>query len=271
MTALLSFLTSCRIETFEKNDASTDVATASQSNTESEVTSVLSAPDDHRSLLLDELVAQVEDYMAVLHSGDIEATCEKFKLEKNSLFPNTYECDEEIYRVLHTNMTYSYGSVLKEDEQDYDLEVLCNIPDLASCVSLVFSDEEYMVGASEAWVLALCEGDNDQVNETYKQMLENVITEALRRIDEGEYTESVTYNDYFSLHDNINNWNVLKFPDFITFMNQNQFMNNIAYRDINQSYELFCRVGSRLVEDGKLEQKVLEQKMEQLQILIDEN
>lgn len=264
-------MTSCSIPTFSNSsmlDSTPDDALLDASSDEA------SEPDlqteETEDPYYDQLIVQADAYMQVLQLGALQKTSSKFNISEDDLLPSTYPCDEEIYRVLFTHMTYYYGSMTQTNHQDYDLTVTCLIPDLQTCVKEVREDEEFMVTISEEYVIALISNDQDLAYDAYQTMNNAVLEEAIRRIDEEVFTNAIMYTDYFRFHDNIESWNCTRIPSFVTMLSHDQYMKNLGNAYGAGLIELIRATGTKLVEEKKMSQKALDDKLSELTMMYEE-
>ena len=203
-----------------------------------------------------ELSSEADYFMLILKGGNIEEASDAFRLAQDEMLPDTYTIDSEIYKVLFTHMTYSYGILMNQDYTDYMLDVTMTLPDLLSCVTEVREDVDFMNQVAENWILALDSGDADEVMVQYRLMQEDTILEAIRRIEEGEYTNTKLYTDYFTFHDNQGSWLVTHFPAFADICAQDRFLKKLGLIDQITEFQILDNASQKLVEDGKLtEQK----------------
>ncbi len=268
-TALLSFVTACSIPTYTK--ASIDELSATDdsfSSMKTELVDIGQTSASQTSLISDEVLEQAEEYMSVLVSGDLEATCDKYSLLRREMISSTYDFDEDIYRLLHTRISYFYGCVVRHSQQEYDLDVTCRIPDLMGCVEIVRKDEAFMSDVAEPWIVALVDKDQENLNDLYQLMNESVLKEAMRRIEDGEYEEVVLYTSSFRFHQNVENWNCTRFPQFVGFMAQNEYMSNLCKMTSSEAFDLVNVYGPKLVENGQIEQSNLDETLESIRALI---
>lgn len=268
LTALLSFVSSCSIPTFTKSSESNtsderSTVTSIETRTSESMTS-----DQHTST--DLLKQYADEYMSVLISGDMETTCAKFSLSKKEMLPPTYSNDEEIYHLLYANMTYSLGYTVRRSQQEYELSVTCYFPDLQECVKAVRQDETFMYEWSEPWVIAFVNSDHTQLSTSYDAMNEAVLKEAMRRIEAGEYTQRAMLTSSFEFHQNFDDWNCTKYPDFINFMSQDMYMERLGTMQTSEALDLIENFGPKFVQDGKIQDSDYQTAVENLKILINE-
>lgn len=199
-----------------------------------------------------ELSSEADYFMQILKDGNIEETSRAFRLNQDEMLPETYTIDSEIYKLLYTHLTYNYGFLMNQDYTDYMLDVTMTLPDLLSCVTVVREDVDFMNQAAENWILALDSGNAEDVMVYYRMMQEDIILEAIRRIEEGEYEETKLYTDYFTFHDNQGTWLVTHFPAFADICAQDRFLKKLGYMDPITEFQILENASQKLVDDGKL-------------------
>jgi hypothetical protein len=210
--------------------------------------------------ITDKRILLAEDYMKVLSTGDFDAVSAYFGLSFRDMMEPVFDCYLDIFRVLFANLEYSYGSLFTTNYTDYSLDVTCKVPDIKSCVSIVLEDEEFMNEVSKEWILALvAEFGSDESVTAYAEMVNNILLEALRRIEEGEYTEKVIATGSFRFHDNgVEDWICSGTPEFVKMCAKDDYMWKLIYIDPISEYYLIERVGNLLVSDGTIMQKQLD-------------
>lgn len=202
-----------------------------------------------------------EEYMKVLQTGDPTSVMEKFRISSGDFLAPIFACYVEIFTTLFTNMDYNFGALSSKGYTECDLDVTCRIPNVKACVDLVLADEDFMLEVSREWVLAQVNGYNSQTAiDAYANMVNNILLEALRRINEGEFTEKTIYSGYFSFHDNGDgDWVCVATPDFVKVCNKDDYMWKLIYLDPVAEYSLVSSTGAVLVSEGTVNQKDLDE------------
>lgn len=265
LTALLSFVSSCSIPTITKASSSEGISTVSSSESfeaETETTEEYS--------LYDEIIEIGDEYMKVLTSGDLVATCEKFSYTKKEMLPATFDFDNDIYQLIYTNMTYFFGGVIQKAERDFELSVTCYVPDLQNCVKTVRQDETFMYEVAEPWIVAVVNNDQTQLAPSYETMNEKVLKEAMRRIDMGEYTQKTMFISVFKFHQNIENWNCMGYPEFANFMSKDSYMKKLGEMQTSEAFDLIELFGPQLIQEGKIQEEQYNETLEGLGLLLEE-
>ena len=255
---LLSFLTSCDMGkpptratqiSSVPSDLVTETTPASDGTTGEEGESMETEGDP---TIKSELSSEADYFMQILQAGNIEETSRAFRLNQDEMLPETYTIDSEIYKLLYTHLTYNYGVLMNQDYTDYMLDVTMSLPDLISCVSEVRGDVEFMNQAAENWILALDSGNAEDVMVYYRMMQEDIILEAIRRIEEGEYTQTKLYTDFFTFHDNQGSWLVTHFPAFADICARDRFLKRLGMIDPIEEFQILENSSQKLVDEGKL-------------------
>lgn len=246
ITALLvvvsMFMSSCSLGSMPSrtsSDSAFSEETSDPSDQESSETSEEEGTD---------LKALAEDYMQVLKQGDPTQVCSTFNLSLSEVLPATYPCDKELFKTLFTNMSYSYGSLVTLDHVNYDIAVDCTLPDVRGCVEEIQKDQLFMVDACKPWIFAMCEQyDSEEVAVAYAAMKNDILVEALRRINEGEYTQTLMFSSCFTFHDNGDGeWLCKKIPDFVTVCGTDNYMRRVAMISMMTEYTIIEENGATL-------------------------
>lgn len=195
-----------------------------------------------------DLKALAEEYMQILKEGDPSQVCSTFGLSLSDVLPPTYPCDKDLFKSLFANMTYSYGSLVTTDYADYDIAVDCTLPDVRGCVDEILKDELFMVEACKPWILAMCEQyDSEEVTLAYAAMKNDILVEALRRINEGEYTQTLMFSGNFTFHDNGGGkWLCKKIPDFVQICAKDNYMKKVGMINVMTEYTIIEEYGATL-------------------------
>lgn len=207
-----------------------------------------------------------DQYMAVLQTGDLSSVMDYFRISFREITEPMYECYEQVFRTLFKDVSYDYGSVLTSDYNDFDLSVTCKVPDIDACVDTVLSDEAFMNDVSADWVKAIvAEYNSMDALIAYEAMRNNILLEALRRIEEGEFTDVLVVSGSFRFHDNSgeNNWLCTRTPDFVRMCANDYYMPKLVYIDPQSRLNLIIRVGSSLAEKGDMDRKALDTFLEE--------
>lgn len=218
----------------------------------SEETSAPSDPDASETSEEDstdsDLKALAEDYLQILKQGDPSQVCATFNLSSTDVLPATYPCDKDVFKTLFTHMSYGYSAIVTFDNSDYYLNVDCTLPDIRGCVDEILKDQVFMVDACTPWILAMCEEyGSDEVKQAYAAMKNTILVEALRRINEGEYTESLGFSSSFLFHDNGGGkWLCKKVPDFVCICGRDNYMKKIGLINMNTEYMIIEEYGATL-------------------------
>lgn len=194
-----------------------------------------------------DLKALAEKYMQVLKEGDPSKVCSIFELSASDVLPATYPCDKELFKTLFANMSYSIGSLITMDYSDYDIAVDCTLPDVRGCVDEVLKDEVFMVEACKPWIVAMSEQyESEEVTLAYAAMKNDILVEALRRINEGEYTGTLMFSGSFTFHDNGGKWLCKKTPDFVGICGKDNYMKKVAMISMTTEYTIIEEYGATL-------------------------
>jgi len=94
----------------------------------------------------------------------------------------------------------------------------------------------------------------------YADMLNNILVEALRRINGGEFTDKLSLSDYFRFHDNDGRrtWLCTRNPSFVTMCGKNHYMRRLVYIAPVKKLDLISLVGNDLVEEGTIKKNTLD-------------
>lgn len=225
----------------------------------SEESSEPSATDDTEPTVdpfYQSLKDEAEKYMSSLVLGDADVTAETFGLRRGEVLYPTYEFDDYIYALLFKDISYSYGSYLTKDNSDYSLYVTAHIPDLMSCVEQVRNDRLFIYENGMDWILAATGPDRELQNQCFSDLMTAVFAEAVRRIEAGEYTETVLRTDCFTFHDNGDAWVFKGMPDFIT-MCDSTYMYKLIPVDPFTEYDMLSGVGTIFVQAGVVSEEAL--------------
>ena len=256
---------SCSLGSMPSRTSSSD---SSSEISESETTALFDPTGSSESVedtsLSGKLMSLADQYMDVLRRGDAVEVAEHFRLTTRDILSPVFECYEEVFRVLFTDVDYSYGALFTTDYTDYSLEVTCKIPDIKSCVSLVLEDTEFMDEVTKEWVIAIATDYSSQdATNKYNDMVNNILEEALRRIKEGEFDGKELVTGSFQFHDNGNeNWICSRTPEFVKICTKDNYMWKLIYIDPTGEYKLIECVGGALVTEGTIKQKDLDNCLE---------
>ena len=271
LTAMLLSVSSCSLGSMpSKSSQIGSIETDSSDMTGSDTTfpyySYESSEEDNpedRSIT-DTLKVLAEEYMKVLVLGDPAVTAQTFNLKDTDVLPPTYDYDQQIYQTVFTNLTYHYGPMITSDYIDCNLDVTCIVPDLRGCIEELLSDDAYMAVAARTWVASLVSvGDTEETETVRKQMWDDLVSEAMRRINDGEYTGTLMFTECFSFHDNGGgDWLCTGTPDFVKLMSQDGYMVRLTYIDMIAEYYIIENAGTQMVTDGELEQQKLDDLLE---------
>lgn len=247
-----------RTESKDSSSASgSSDTTYSESSDDSDLSSESTGMDD-----VDQSLQEAGDqYMAVLSTGDIQAVMEYFQISFREIIEPMYDCYEQVFYTLFKNVEYSYGPIVTSDHIDYELSLTCKVPDIASCVNDVLEDEEFMKSVSSSWVQAMiAEYNSMDALSAYADMLNNILVEALRRINGGEFTDKLSLSDYFRFHDNDGRrtWLCTRNPSFVTMCGKNHYMRRLVYIAPVKKLDLISLVGNDLVEEGTIKKNTLD-------------
>ena len=144
-------------------------------------------------------------------------------------------------------MSYSIGSLITMDYSDYDIAVDCTLPDVRGCVDEVLKDEVFMVEACKPWIVAMSEQyESEEVTLAYAAMKNDILVEALRRINEGEYTGTLMFSGSFTFHDNGGKWLCKKTPDFVGICGKDNYMKKVAMISMTTEYTIIEEYGATL-------------------------
>ncbi len=201
-----------------------------------------------------DLKVLAEEYMQVLCEGDPSSAALKFDMGYSDILPPTYPCDKEVFHTLFANMSYSYGTLVTVDHADYDLTVDCILPDIRGCVAEVLDDDTFMLDVCTPWILAMCDQyDSPEVSQAYADMKNTVLLEALRRINEGEFTDTLMFSSRFTFHDNgEGKWLCKKTPDFVLICGRDNYMKKLALISMMTEYSLVETHGASLYVFDKI-------------------
>ena len=201
-----------------------------------------------------------DDYIEVLRSGEVKPAADKFGYRRSEILTPTYACDEQVFSTVFKEISYSYGSMITSDNSNYDLNISVKIPDVRACVDTVLEDKEFMSEVAKEWVKLLCEDySSEEAAEGYQKFKNDVILEALRRISDEEFTETVEVVGTFRFHDNgEGNWLVTKTPEFVRYCALDHFMFRIGYIDDISLYYMIQNSGKALIEEGTISQEQLD-------------
>ena len=227
----------------------------SRTSSDSSFSEETSAPSDPKESETSEdyssdLKALAEDYMQVLKQGDPSQVCATFNLSASDVLPATYPCDKDLFKTLFTNMSYGYSAIVTFDNADYYLNVDCTLPDIRGCVDEILKDEEFMVTACKPWILAMSEEyESDEVKQAYAAMKNDILVEALRRINEGEYTKTLGLSSSFLFHDNgSGKWLCKKTPAFVCICGKDNYMRRVALISMMTEYSIIEDYGATLAD-----------------------
>ena len=199
--------------------------------------------------------------MAVLSSGDLQGVMDYYKIIFRDIMDPVYVCYEDVFRTLFSDLEYSYGAIFTTDNIDYDLTVTCKVPDIDACVDTVFADEDFMKTVAADWVTVLVSDYESQESlYAYERMRNSILLEALRRINEGEYTEKQMFTGSFRFHDNGGraDWVCLKTPEFVRLCAQDFYMPMLVYMTPIMKLELIRLSGESLIADGRVEKRAFD-------------
>lgn len=238
------FISSCSLGSIPSRTSS-DSAFSEETSDPSEIEGSETSKEDSTD---SDLKALAENYMQVLKQGDPGQVCTTFGLSYGDLLPATYPCDSDLFKTLFTNMSYGYSSLVTFNNSDYYLDVDCTLPDIRGCVDEVIEDEVFMVEACKPWILAMSEQyDSDEVKLAYAAMKNDILVEALRRINEGEYTGSLGFSSNFLFHDNGDGkWLCKKTPEFVQICGKDNYMKKVALISMTTEYTIIEEYGATL-------------------------
>lgn len=271
IVAMMLHLTCCSLGSMPSRTSSVESGTESStepgpgsetdlsSYSDGDTSSVTSVPDD---TITGELIQIAEPYMEVLKEGNPEKTSVYFRENIANILPDYYECNDEIYYAVFSHLTYSYGFSFTTDHVDYSLDVVIKLPDFRKCVNEVLSDTDYTNEAAKKWVLALSSAEDENSQEVvvaYVDMFHNILREAARRINNGSFTDVITYNDTFKFHDNgIKDW-ILKYPpSTLKLMSKDNYLPKLSYVSPVVEVNIIRECGRVLVANGELDQQKLD-------------
>ena len=207
------------------------------------------------------LKEQAEKYMAVLSSGDLQGVMDYYKIIFREIMDPVYVCYEDVFRTLFSDLEYSYGAIFTTNNIDYDLTVTCKVPDIDACVDTVFADTEFMKSAASDWVTSIV-ADYESMETVYafERMKNSILLEALRRIEEGEFTEKLMITGSFRFHDNggKNDWVCIKTPDFVKRCARDYYMMKLVNIHPVMQLDLIRLTGESLIADGTIKQKAFD-------------
>ncbi len=201
-----------------------------------------------------ELVTLVNEYMQTLITGDPDAVCQKFGLNRiEVLYPSREDVDE-IYSILSRNANFYIGGVLSTRESSFSVDTVYCLPDIRSCYFEVLADTTFMETASREWIDAMLQ--HTEVDAAREKMIDAAFREALRRINDGEYKEYYSQSGSFKFHKNPDRYVLEQEPEFVTFFGYQERIAHLRYVDSIEEYNFLVTYLAVLVEKGEVEKTV---------------
>ncbi|MBO4495530.1 MAG: hypothetical protein J5752_06715 [Clostridiales bacterium] len=241
----------------------TRITTTTQSSSESE-TRVTSESQVTRND--SEVASQVTPYLDTLISGDPAKVSDLLVCKPSDVIYPSATFDNEAFSILYKNATYSVGGVVTSDYVDYSVDVTLYFPDIADCFDQVLTDGNFMQDLAKDWVLAL--KDHTDVDQAKQNMVLGAFEEALRRIEEGTYTEKKVYTGIFKFHANPDSYVCEKYPDFFNLLGISNYIQKYAYVHPRKELDLLSDYTKQYVTSGDITQEeaqlVLTEKMAEI-------
>ena len=210
------------------------------------------------------LKGMADEYMQVLSEGKPYKVSSTFRKDLTDILPATYPCDKELFRTLFTNMSYNYGSLVTFDHADYVLDVNCTLPDIRGCFDEILDEPEFMIEVCQPWILAMSEQyDSQEVSDAYAAMKNTILEDALRRINEGEYTGTLSFANSFTFHDNGDGkWLCKATPEFAEICAKDNYMRKVSLISAMTEYSLILEHGATMAENGSITEEKYEEVLE---------